>query len=587
MLHFIAAGRSPRSVGRTFTRAVVAPLSLLAALSAGMTGTAHAAADAPAEALAKLDVAQPVMQCADLKSADLANGGPIAGTVTSAEVSGGGDTGFCDVKGTVEGRIHFEARLPLQTYTQRFLMIGCGGYCGMVNIDNGGVDAAAKGCAPLTSNRVATVATDLGHKGDYPDGAWAKDNPTAVVDLAYSGMHATTVVVKNLVTKYYGKAPAKSYYSGCSDGGREGLHEAQRYPTDYDGMLVGAPVIDEVETNTFYHAWNVRVNSKPDGSPILTANKIPALVKAVTQACGDAGGLVQDPRACTFDPRTIACAKGQDDDTCLTQEQIAVVRKIWSGPVDEHGRHLTAGDMPIGGEAGWLGGMVPKHVGDPIGLKNSADKAFSWDFPNYMAQFGAPTGITNANMAFTSAEYTKLTKLDGLWNPTNPDLRAFIAHGGKLVIWHGWADTGASPFTTLNYVSKVKAFVGADAFDKFARLYMIPGVYHCNGGPSPATEDFLTPLMSWVETGTAPDKVVVNFVKSEKDDTVLKSRPVFPYPSTVRYAGGDINSADSYVRADVPAGVSDVYDFAGLKHYSPGNQMACSVDGDHVHCVNH
>ena len=201
---------------------------------------------------------------------------------------------------------------------------------------------------------MATAASDLGHEKSasfFPDGLWAHGNPDAIVDFAYAGMHKTTLLAKALVKTYYGQSPKYSYYSGCSDGGREGLQEVQRFPEDFDGVVVGAPVIDEVATNTFYHAWGVRTNSQPDGSPILTANKMPALVAAVIKACGDAQGLIVDPRVCKFDLSTITCKSGADDDSCLSPAQAEVVRKLWSGPVDAEGNHLSAGDMPIGSEA--------------------------------------------------------------------------------------------------------------------------------------------------------------------------------------------------------------------------------------------
>ena len=191
--------------------------------------------------------------------------------------------------------------MPLDGWTQRFLMIGCGGYCGFVGVENDSVLAQSTGCAPLASGAMVTAATDLGHEKSatfFPDGLWARGNPVAIIDFAYAGMHKSTVLAKALIGAFYGQGPKFSYYSGCSDGGREGLHEVQRFPGDFDGAVIGAPVIDEVATNTFYHAWGVRSNSRPDGSPILTANKMPALIAAVVKACGDAAE--PDPRSASL-----------------------------------------------------------------------------------------------------------------------------------------------------------------------------------------------------------------------------------------------------------------------------------------------
>ena len=226
---------------------------------------------------------------------------------------------------------------------------------------------------------MVTAATDLGHQAPLSSGTWANGNPSAVVDFAYSSMHKTTLVTKALVTAFYGKAPTKSYYQGCSDGGREGLQEAQRYPADFDGIVVGSPVIDEVPTNSFYHGWNVHVNSDANQQAIVTADKIPTLVSFVQSSCADKGGLIQDPRACKPDLTKIQCPNGTNTAQCLTAAQISVVQQIWNGPIDENGNHLTAGDMPIGGEANWLGTMVPKTLGAPMTPANVSDAVWSSD----------------------------------------------------------------------------------------------------------------------------------------------------------------------------------------------------------------
>jgi feruloyl esterase len=471
----------------------------------------------------------------------------------------------------------------MQTYTQRFLMVGCGGYCGFISAPSG-VASQSSGCVPLNSNQMVTAASDLGHQASLSSGAWANGNPTAAIDFAYASMHKTTLVSKAIAQTFYGKTPTKSYYQGCSDGGREGLHEAQRYPEDYDGIVVGAPVIDEVPTNSFYHGWNVRVNTGPNNAPILTVDKIPALVNLVQATCADKGGLIQDPRVCKPDLTKIQCASGTDTAQCLTAAQIDVVQKIWNGPVDENGNHLSAGDMPIGGEANWPGTMVPKTLGSLMIPANVGDAVWSSDFPNYMALLGTPTGITYTNLQFTTTGFTQLMQYGRVWDPTNTDLSKFAARGGKLIVWHGWSDTGASPYMSLNYWTQVRNTMGADAASKFMTLYMIPGVYHCNSGPNTTKEDFLTQMLSWVENGTTPGQVNVNFVASSTDSTVLKSRPVFPYPSTVAYNGGDVNSASSYNRADVPAGVSDTFQWLGLSSYKAGANQSCSVTNGSLTC---
>jgi hypothetical protein len=554
-------------------------------LSVGMFHLATASAS-PAKSL---PVVEPVMSCSALAQHDFTSLEGASARIDSAkEMAGPQGSQVCSVTGYIASNVRFEVRLPTHGWTQRFLMVGCGGYCGFVSTDNQSVQRQSSGCAPLAQGDVVTAATDLGHTKSasfFPDGLWAKGNPQAIVDFAYAGMHKSTLLAKALVATYYGQGPQYSYYSGCSDGGREGLQEVQRFPADYDGVIVGAPVIDEVATNTFYHAWGVRANSRANGDPILTADKIPSLVSAVTKACGDGGGFIQDPRRCEFDLSTLIC-KEKEDASCLTEEQARVVRKLWTGPVDSEGNRLSAGDMPVGSEAAWVGTMVPKAAGQKLSLDSVGDYQWSYDFPNYMASLEISTGVTNQNMTFDRASFEKLNALSGLYDPTDPDLSAFAKHGGKLIIWHGWSDSGASPYMSLNYVDAVKSAMGEASVAKFLTLYMIPGVYHCNlyGGPNFTQEDFLTPMMNWVEDGTRPDKVIVEFTRNAESSEVIRSRPVFPYPSEVGYTSGDSASASSYERSEPTQRMNDRLVWLGTDHYRPGRQMWCEMKNSRFLC---
>jgi hypothetical protein len=198
--------------------------------------------------------------------------------------------------------------------------------------------------------------------------------------------HKTALAVKTLIREFYGQAPKYSYFNGCSDGGRQGLQEAQRFPDDFDGVLAGSATIDVVATNTFFHAWNVRVNSRPDGRPILTASKISALAQAVLKACAGLNGLIADPRSCSFDVATVTCLECKDDASCLTVEQADVARKIWMGVTDETGTHLFPGGLPFGSELSWIGSMVPLEETATNTLSTAGDYQWSWDFPSFMCK---------------------------------------------------------------------------------------------------------------------------------------------------------------------------------------------------------
>ena len=517
----------------------------------------------------------PVLACTDLAKQDFSKVQEAPATITSATVDGSN----CVVTGVINGRQRFQMALPTSGWTQRFLMQAGGGYAGWVSALYT-KSTQAPGCTTLEQNQMVLASTDNGHTNTYwPQGDWAINNPQSMIDFAYGGVHKMTVLAKAVIKTYYGMAPQKSYLIGCSYGGLGGMQEAQRYPEDYDGILAGSPTIDDVETNTFWHAWFVRSNSDSNSYPILTADKIPALAAAVKSSCGDEGGLIQDPRACKFDVATLQCPSGTDNTSCLTAAQVDVVKKIWDGPRDEFGVLLAPRGMPVGSELSWLGSMVPKVLGQKISWDTSGDYQWSYEFPNYMSTFGVVTGITNQNMEFTKASFDKLTTLGTLINPTNPDLSKFAARGGKLIMWNGWADSGTTPYTPLNYWAVARNQMGQYALSKFLKLYMIPGVGHCHSGFNLTQADTLTPLIEWVEKGTEPDKVKVDFMNSDRT-SVLNSRPVYPYPSMVKYAGtGDIKAESSWVKTSLPTGpaMDDITPFRGLANYVPGKQMWCEV----------
>ncbi|GEO16924.1 tannase/feruloyl esterase family alpha/beta hydrolase [Microvirga aerophila] len=372
---------------------------------------------------ADLAPVKPIKLCADLKGLDLSRSaaGPIR--IHSADEIKDGARSFCVVKGYVAPQVTFEVRMPADGWTQRYLQYGCGGYCGEINLGGSPNFRSSKGCAPVENQEMVVASSDLGHtrSGAFrPDGVWAIENPGAVVNFAYAGNQKMAQAAKALIREYYGQGPRYSYFNGCSDGGRQGLQEAQRFPEDFDGILASSTTLDVVSTNTFFHAWNVRVNSRPDGSPILTASKIPILAQAVLKACAGSSGLIEDPRACTFDVSTVVCPANSDGPSCLTAEQASVATKIWQGPTDEHGKQLFPGGMAYGSELSWLGSMVPREESARNTLATSGDFQWSWDFPSFMSGLGEITDITNQNMEFTKTSFDKLHKLQGLSTRRTP-----------------------------------------------------------------------------------------------------------------------------------------------------------------------
>jgi hypothetical protein len=471
--------------------------------------------------------AETARSCEGLASLDLANVADKPAHVVSAKEAQFLGRAVCEVSGAVEPKVQFRLRLPMQGWDGRYLQTGCGGLCGRITDEVHQVS----GCAPFQRVEMAVATTDMGHEGPTPDFG---DDPQLRVDFAYRGVHATAEVAKAIVAAFYGRPAERAYFIGCSDGGREGLMEAQRYPADFDGIAAGAPAFNFQIQNTFYHAWNARSNTGPDSKPIIVAADLPFLHRAALKACHAEDGVIADPRRCAFDPVSALCATGQDAD-CLTAEQVEAARKIYEGPRTADGVWLTVGGPQPGSELSWAGVYVPKPGSDDIFGRVIAGGTIShiaFD-PNPPKTFGLN------DLGFDRETFERLKPMHALYDATNPDLSAFSAHGGRLILWHGWSDPHISPLNTIAYYRAVRATLGAEAADQAVRLFLIPGLYHCEGGEGFTKTDILTPLMAWVEEGKAPDKLVL------AGDT--GTRPVFPYPAAAEYDGkGDRASAASW-----------------------------------------
>ncbi|OQW88390.1 MAG: tannase [Rhodoferax ferrireducens] len=527
--------------------------------------------------------------CADLAATPLTDiGGAGSKIVSATEVDRAGHQ-FCEVEGILAPSIGFKVLLPVSNWTQRYLQVGCGGLCGQINLEIG----AADGCVPVSAGNFVVAATDMGHQGMAPD--FGRD-PQKRVDFAYRGVHLTALAAKKLIKTYYGQAQAYSYFTGCSDGGREALMEAQRYPNDFNGIVAGAPAMLFQFQNSLHHGWLAASNTGLDGKAILTAARLPLLHKAVMDACdgldGQTDGLLSDPRLCHFDPKTLQCPPGSSNaSACLTPEEVDVVTKFYAGPRDPAtGEHLTVGDVQFGSELAWAGVFVPESTDRPIFSTMIAMGALQ----NLLFEQDPPKGYTLADLKFEKSSVALLKARHALFDATNPDLSKFQAAGGKLILWHGWADQHISPLTTVAYHEAILKQMGKDEAAKFQRLYLLPGVYHCGKGEGPSAVDFLTPMMDWVERAIPPEAVITqtpsgngnNFGQPPSEargpkpaepnmPKVKQSRPVYPYPAVAKYQGaGDPNSAASYVKAE-PLHVKPTPAWAGedfLKPYAPSEK---------------
>lgn len=485
-----------------------------------------------AAAARDLPVIKPVVECSALAETDIAPPGEApARIITARVITAGTIAPYCELRGYVAPQVRFELRLPTQNWMQRLLFSGCGGFCGRVEFR----PRATDGCAAVENGEFAVVMSDLGH--DAPDGnantVWAAGSPESRANYGYRGVHVVTVAAKAIIARFYGQPPAFAYFSGCSDGGREGLMEVQRYPTDFNGVVAGASVVNNTANNTIFHAWTAQHLRRRDGSPMFAPADLIVLHDAAIKACDEAGDRVKDdvigdPMKCSFDPVVSECRDGRSD-RCLTAEQVAAARAIYAGPQDPSGKSLYYG-RAVGSELHWGGPDVTVYVRGFISHMTTDE----------------PQPFDLASVTYDAAALARYNAQAKVFNAMDPDIRPFQRAGGKLIVWHGWGDPGVPPMSSVDYYNAVRRTVGSSV-DDFARLYMLPGVAHCSGGEGPDKLNLIDPIVAWVEDGVAPDAIVLS---RKSFGRTLQTRPVFPFPKAARYSGkGDPNQASSFVAA--------------------------------------
>jgi feruloyl esterase len=444
------------------------------------------------------------------------------------------------VQGVIAPQIHFQLRLPQTGWQADYLQLGCGGLCGNVNTGN---VAASYGCVPLTDGAFAVGSSDEGH---YQGGGLFSTDPTLRVDFGYKSDHLLAQVAKVLVKQYYGRPATHSYFDGCSQGGHQALTEAQRYPTDFDGIVAGAPADNFTALNTFSHAWTAQSVFLNGGPATITTADLAPLHEAVLKGCGaPADGIIADPLACTWDPASIKCEAGQTstaDDFCLTADQVTTLRRIYAGPTDEHGELLYPGYQLRGSELNWAGIIVPTTATGTTG-----DMSFVRETIRYQVFDEPHPELTYKDVKFTSAYFKKIMQPnEGMYDATDPDLTAFKKAGGKLILWHGLGDQHIPAVGTVAYYKAVqKVMGGAAATSSFARLFLLPGVAHCGGGQGPDKLDALTAIVDWVTGDQAPDSLRTTSVDSTGKTTATRPTYPFPYVAT-NTTGGPADEASSY-----------------------------------------
>jgi hypothetical protein len=350
--------------------------------------------------------------------------------------------------------------------------------------------------------------------------------------------------------------------------------EAQRYPEDFDGIAAGAPAMNFITQNTFYHGWNARVNTGADGQAILTADKLPALHRAVVEACdaldGLKDGLISNPTACKFDPSVAICKPDQDPATCLTAAQANTAKEIYAGAHDAAGHKFVISGPQPGSELSWAGVYVPQGPGSAIFSESIARGVI-----RYLA-YPQPLPATFAlkDFAFNQATFDAIRPMHALYDATDPDLSKFAAGGGKLLLYHGWSDPHISPLNSVAYYTAMQKVMGEAKVSQFSRLYLFPGGYHCNGGDGPFDFPLLSLLTNWVENGAAPNQIVASHSaqgagRGRASGPPDRTRPVYPYPMMAVYKGsGDINDAGSFEGKPGPTVDAAKLNWQGAEFYA-------------------
>jgi feruloyl esterase len=505
-----------------------------AAIDAALSSSGAEAAPASCASLKNLDLPYTTISVAALVPAGIFT--PLIDT-TACRVAG-------SIKPTSDSDIEFEVWMPAAGWNGKFLSAGEGGYAGSINY--GGIgDALRRG--------YAGGSTDTGHVGGTAD--FAPGYPEKVIDFGWRGKHLQAVRSKDIIRAFYGARIKHSYFSSCSNGGRQAMMEMERFPEDYDGVLVGAPAYDWTHLFAGF-VWDEQALWNTPGA-YVPASKVAAVQAATLASCdaldGVTDGVVEDPRRCKFDPASLACPVGKDGASCLTAPQLSAVRKIMAGPRNPRtGKQIFPGYFTsAAGEPGSWPAWITGTASPGASIQAFFGNAFFgriiheipapgvWDFSTF--NFDSDMAAADAKDAFT-------------FNATEADLDAFrdVNHRGKIIIWHGWEDPAISAISSVSYY--LQALRANDDAREFIRLFMAPGMLHCGGGPGPNSfgqslpqakplsnapeHDILSALERWVEHGIGPELIVaVKYVNDDPSKAIARTRPLCAYPKTAVYQG--------------------------------------------------
>jgi feruloyl esterase len=421
---------------------------------------------------------------------------------------------FCRVAATLapttDSDIKIEVWLPEAGWNGRFQAVGNGGWAGSISYSQ---------LAAAVTGGSAGASTDTGHTGG--SGQFAVGHPEKLIDFGYRAVHEMTVKAKAIINAYYGAAPRFSYWDGCSQGGRQGLAEGLLYPTDFDGIIAGAPAVNWIQASAGRIAVAQAFNKTP--AHAIPATKYPLIHEAVLAACdaldGVKDGVVENPARCRFDPKAVQCSEG-DAANCLTAAQVESARSIYA-PV----KHPRTGEviypgLPPGSELGWgiVAGLQP--VGTALDVFRYAVFAdANWDWRSL--DLGKDLDLA-------------LAADKGVLTTNDPNLKPFFDRGGKVLLYHGWSDAQLAPDSSITYFRNVASRLGSDVVGSSIQLFMVPGMNHCQGGAGTDTFDRMAAITQWVEQGKAPSQIIASRVT---DGKVVRTRPLCPFGQVAKWSG--------------------------------------------------
>lgn len=513
-----------------------ASLTTVAAVCALWQGSPVPAVAGP-PAAAELAVACEALRTLALPQGRITAASPVAAGAFVAPASGGGGQrgnfkalpAFCRVEAVLtpssDSDIRIEVWLPASGWNGKLMAVGNGGFSGSISYG---------ALAESLARGYAATSTDTGHQG--PRATFAMGHPEKLKDFAYRAVHEMTVHAKQVVEAHYGNGPRYSYWNGCSSGGRQGLKEAQRFPTDFDGIVAGAPANNWVNQKAANMAIQKAVHR--DAGSYIPPTKYKLVHDAVLAACdrldGVADGVLENPAACDFDPGVLQCASA-DASTCLTASQVASARVLYAPAKNPRTGEVLFPGVPRGAEMSWDTPAGPEP------------RPTQWDLWAYVVFQDPKWDYRTIDLDRDVAYAVKVDAEGGTTVATDPDLRPFFARGGKLLMYHGFGDPNISPFNTIDYYGRVRETVGAGAAQASMRLFMVPGMGHCSGGDGTDTFDAVAALERWVEQGTAPEVLPASRVRG---GTVERTRPLCAYPLVATYKGsGSTDEAANFTCA--------------------------------------